>query len=97
MGLLPSMLLGPAGLWGSPCLNIAICVKHPGRALPAHAKTVSRSVYKKLIMLLVYGEENRSSARDPGDAHKGQTGEQSGLQHHRLLPIPGVLHPLGRV
>lgn len=29
-----------------------------GRALLVHAETISRSVYKKLITLVVYGEEN---------------------------------------
>lgn len=46
---LPPSLPGPAVLWGSICLNIAICVKKMGRALLAHAKTITRSVYKKQI------------------------------------------------
>lgn len=54
----PPSLPGPAVLWGSTCLNIAICVKPPGGALLAHAKTFSRNVYKKSITLVVYGEEN---------------------------------------
>jgi hypothetical protein len=49
---------GPAGLWGSTCLNIFFLCKKKKKtrgALLIHAKNSFRSVYKKLITLVISG------------------------------------------
>lgn len=65
----PTTATRTCGTWGGPTrLDIAIRVERMGGALLAQAESISRSVYKKLIMLVVCRENGCLGGRGKGEA-----------------------------